>query len=148
MDQAAADAAVAVAKGVDRLELDMRDRRLRDRRDVVAIHESAEVTQQWLNFLVGGADVFGVGRGAAPDPARLGADLAGDPVQRWDDRQLTVDLGDRVEVDGPRIGADLDSALQCPDRAHNLAGAVVALATFQLGFGEFAVGDAETLDLG
>src|SRR5205807_4658017 len=49
MNERAPDPAVSVGKGMDGLELCVRDRSLHDRRQISAIHENAEIVHQVLN---------------------------------------------------------------------------------------------------
>ena len=77
MDQAAADPAVAVEEGVDRLELRVGDRGLGHGRQVVAVEERDEILDEAVDLGLGRRDVPGVNRAveASADPVLLGAEF-------------------------------------------------------------------------
>ena len=79
VDEAAADAAVAVDERVDRLELRVRDRRLGDGRQVVPVHEGEEIGDQRRDLVLAAAARSRRRRvrQAAADPVLLAAEGPG-----------------------------------------------------------------------
>ena len=107
MDQAAADPAVAVEEGVDRLELCVGDCGLGHRRQVVAVEERDEVIDEAVDLGLGRRYVPGVNRAieASADPVLLGAEFTWvrprlacheRPMDRADvvDRKWAIDLAE------------------------------------------------------
>jgi len=72
----------------------VRERGLGDRREIVALHEAAEVPEQRRNVLVGRRDVVGADRVVvvAADPVLLVADRAGDAPVVGVVKQRAVDV--------------------------------------------------------
>ena len=79
MDEGAPSPSVAVDEGVDRLELRMSDRRLRDCRERVVVGEGAEILEQDLHVLGGRRDERSRARvvAAPADPVLHRADRPG-----------------------------------------------------------------------
>src|SRR5262245_37013767 len=82
MDQASSDAPVSIREGMDGLELRVRDRRLDNRRHVVAIHERCQILEQRMDLLRWGRNEVCSERSGQPtaDPVLMGSKLAGDPA--------------------------------------------------------------------
>ena len=133
-DEDAPDAPVAVGEGVDDLELRVRDRRLADRVDVVAVDVGDEVVDERGHLLGWRRDEMGVERRRSADPPLLGRgrrrraarrrasghERPMPPAQALDGEgsgvRLLDRLGDRREVGGDPRGGRRCSARRRPRR--------------------------------
>jgi hypothetical protein len=147
MDEAAANTAIAVAERMDRLELGMRDRRLRDGRDVVSVHELAEIGDQGWDVFMRRWDEHGMQRRSAADPSLRPTDLPGDPAQRGGNRKRPVDGADVIEVKVAGLATDPNRRVHSSRIAQDLLGEEIArLAFFDFRPGKLAVRELQPLD--
>ena len=148
MDETATNATVAIPEGVDRLELGMRDRRLRNGRDVVSVHELAEIGDQRWDVFMWGWDEHGMQRRGTADPSLRLTDLPGDPAQRRGNRKRPVDGADVIEVKVAGLATDPNRRVHSSRIAQNLLGEEIARLAFDFRPGELAMGELQPLDRG
>ena len=149
MDQASSDPTVAIDERMDRLKLCMRDRGLGERRHVVAIDEVDEIAHQRFDMLRWRRDESGAARAVAPaaDPVLLGAELAGETLDRpiFAHQHLVHALDvvdghvvlDRAQLDGLPHGVDV--------REH-LTSRLASVFGSKRGLGQPALAAFEALD--
>ena len=134
-DDGSADSPVAVMKRVDRFELDVRDAGLDDGRDVVAVHECAEIFKEVFHKLGWWWNELGVAwaRRIAADPVLIGSDHSPERLVPSSGKQRLVDLDQMAAGEGPRLLSNLYRELKGSNiREHALGGRISTITKLRL----------------
>jgi hypothetical protein len=148
VDKASPRTAVAVAEGVDRLELSVDDRSLRDGRKIVAIDEGDEIVQEIWDSTLWGRDKRCVTRArtAPADPVLVLSNHAREAILGRPFEKRAVDVKQMRESEAPDRCANSHCAFHRADVAKDIAGGAVSRGGLIGGKGEPLVGRTNALD--
>ena len=150
VDEAPADPTVAIEERMDRLELGMGDRRLRDRWQIVAVGEGDQIIDQRLDVGLWRRDVASVDRRveAAPDPVLFPSELTWRHPIWLTAHQCSVDRSDVIGRQRSVRLSQRDRFLHGDDVGRDGPSGASGRARIDERSGEVALGEVVALDPG